>query len=667
MHVFSKNSRYWLATLLCFAALFARTQQTLHDADLEKLIRTHASESLKKVLDNPDEYQYQLIYTEIHRDAENKVRLSNRYLRVNDAQYFNPASMVKLPTALFALEKMEELHAFGVNPLTLLKTDTSAAESFYDLIRQAMIVSDNVAYNKLFQFVGQEALNTRLQEMGYTGSRITRRFIPLTPEQHRLTEPVKLLSSDGRLLVDIPARRSRFEFDFSEKILVGNAHYNWSDSLIHEPFDFTTHNRMPLRDLQQILQSLIFPKTVPLKQRFRISENSRRLMLDAISTLPFESQRPVFDTTEFFDSYTKFFLYRDGKRKIPSSIRIYNKTGWSYGFLIDAAYIVDQEKNREFMLTGVIYVNKDGILNDNKYEYDSVGYPFFREIGEIIAREVKPSAYPVGPAVYPPLQKADAAKSAPSSSGGAANRPGFWKSPGALTRGDTTQRKIAIVFTGHEFAEGGETIASVLKKRRAKASFFFTGDFYRNPRFASLIRKLHGAGHYLGAHGDKHRLYNDWTNRDSLLVSRAVFESEIRDNEKAMQALGIDIGKAVYFLPSYEWYNDSIVCWTNELGRHLVNLTPGTLSHADYTGIADKNYRSSPVIMESIKSKEARDGLNGFILLLHIGAGPGRPDPFWRNFDELVKWLQSRGYQLVTLPELFTRRAPDGYPTGKNY
>jgi hypothetical protein len=36
------------------------------------------------------------------------------------------------------------------------------------------------------------------------------------------------------------------------------------------------------------------------------------------------------------------------------------------------------------MLSGVIYVNKDGVLNDDKYEYEQTGYPFFKEIGNII-------------------------------------------------------------------------------------------------------------------------------------------------------------------------------------------------------------------------------------------------------------------------------------------
>ncbi|WP_290799252.1 polysaccharide deacetylase family protein [Flavihumibacter sp. UBA7668] len=220
------------------------------------------------------------------------------------------------------------------------------------------------------------------------------------------------------------------------------------------------------------------------------------------------------------------------------------------------------------------------------------------------------------------------------------------------TRGDTSRKAIAIVFTGHEFAEGGKKIASVLKKRGVKASFFLTGDFYRNPKHRQLIKRLAAEGNYMGAHGDKHLLYNDWTKRDSLLVTKAEFMADLRNNEAAMKAVGVDPIKAIYFLPSYEWFNDSIVRWTNQLGRHLVNYTPGTLSHADYTRVQDKNYRSTATILESIRKKEADSGLNGFLLLMHIGTGPGRPDPLWDRLDELIAWLQDRGYKLKTVPEL---------------
>jgi peptidoglycan/xylan/chitin deacetylase (PgdA/CDA1 family) len=190
--------------------------------------------------------------------------------------------------------------------------------------------------------------------------------------------------------------------------------------------------------------------------------------------------------------------------------------------------------------------------------------------------------------------------------------------------------------------------------QHAKASFFLTGNFYRNPVFHSLIRELISSGHYLGPHSNNHLLYCDWTKRDSLLVTRDSFERDLKENYDAMKRFEIDATSASYFLPPYEWYNDSIAGWTKSMGLQLINYTPGTLSHADYTTTDLKNYRSSEEIMRSIRAFEKTHsrGLNGFVLLMHIGAGPGRTDKFYSKLPELISWLKSKNYKLVRIDEL---------------
>lgn len=231
---------------------------------------------------------------------------------------------------------------------------------------------------------------------------------------------------------------------------------------------------------------------------------------------------------------------------------------------------------------------------------------------------------------------------------------GYTQSRGAIIRGDSTQKHIALVFTGHEYAEGIDFIREALDKENVKASFFFTGDFYRQPAFAKPVQQLKKDGHYLGPHSDKHLLYCDWKNRDSLLVSRQTFRFDLADNYTAMARNKIRINKAGYLLPPYEWYNDSIAAWTKELGLQLVNFTPGTLSHADYTTEADKNFRSSETIYQSIIDYEQQkpNGLNGFILLLHAGAGSERKDKFYHRLPQLIKHLKTKGYQLKRIDEL---------------
>lgn len=221
-----------------------------------------------------------------------------------------------------------------------------------------------------------------------------------------------------------------------------------------------------------------------------------------------------------------------------------------------------------------------------------------------------------------------------------------------IIRGDTTRNQIALVFTGHDYSNGGDTIRKSLALEGVKGSFFLTGDFYREKGNQLLIAALKADGHYLGAHSDQHLLYADWKNRDSLLVTKEEFVRDLQANEREMARFGVLTTEARYFLPPYEWYNDSIVHWTYELGRQLVNYSPGTVSHADYTSPKETNYRSSQVILESIQKKEALGGLRGFILLLHIGVSPERPDPFFYRLPQLIQWLKQRGYTMVRIDEL---------------
>jgi peptidoglycan/xylan/chitin deacetylase (PgdA/CDA1 family) len=216
------------------------------------------------------------------------------------------------------------------------------------------------------------------------------------------------------------------------------------------------------------------------------------------------------------------------------------------------------------------------------------------------------------------------------------------------------QKKMALVFTGDEFADDGKAIAAALQQHNLKASFFFTGRFYRNPAFKSIIKHLQQQGHYLGAHSDEHLLYNDWTVRDSLLVSRQEFLEDLHNNYNELQKLGIGKKEAPYFLPPYEWYNDTIAAWTAAAGLQLINYTPGTLSHADYTTPDARNYRSSETIYNSIINfeKESQHHLNGAILLLHIGTDAKRTDKFYHLLPQLLTYLKNRKYEVVRIDEL---------------
>jgi hypothetical protein len=385
-----------LIFFICSASkIFAQLKT---DKWLQHLLERNASPLLTHILNTPDSFQYQIIYTQINRDKNNQPHFKNFYLHVDSNQYFNPASTVKLPTALIALEKLNDFHVSGLDINTPMFTDSTRAgeervltdstaanglPSIAQYIRRIFLISDNDAYNRLYEFDGQQTLNEKLWEKGYTGTRITRRFVQMDEEQNRYTNPVRFVKNDSVIYFQ-PEACSKIQFDFSKKHLVGNGYIDNDNKLVMQPKDFTTHNIFTLENMQRMLQAVLFPKSVPQQQRFNLTDEQYKFLYKYMSQYPSETSYPKYDTTEYFNSYTKFFFFRANKSSIPSYIRVFNKAGWTYGFLSDIAYIVDFKNHVEFMLTATIYTNHDGILNDDKYDYEDVGYPFFKEVGNII-------------------------------------------------------------------------------------------------------------------------------------------------------------------------------------------------------------------------------------------------------------------------------------------
>ena len=230
---------------------------------------------------------------------------------------------------------------------------------------------------------------------------------------------------------------------------------------------------------------------------------------------------------------------------------------------------------------------------------------------------------------------------------------------GGIIRGDQTRKAIAIAFTGHEFAEGGETILGELKKHTARASFFLTGGFLTNVMFQPLVTQIAADGHYLSVHSDKHLLYCSWEKERKTLITQARFQSDIEENLQRFKALDLTQQPGRYFIPPFEHYNQQIAGWAGEMGLTVINFTSGTRSNADYTEEAEKNFVSSQTIFDSIVKRESDDphGLNGFILLLHIGSGPGRADKFHTHFGELLDYLSGKGYEFVRVDELLEPKA----------
>lgn len=367
---------------------------------LPYILNKYAAE-FDTILGKPEKYQVQIIYTQINRDATNKPYFQTFTHGLDTNMYFYPASTVKMPAAFLALEKLNELHILDLDKNTSMITgaarypqspvleDTSAANGFASIahyIRKIFLVSDNDAFNRLYEFLGQGYLNEKLYRKGYQQTQIVHRLAisGFDAEANRFTNPVSF-NGENKLLYHQGEVYSRWNTNLKLSSQIrGKGFQNDEGNIVNEPFDFREKNFISLQDLHDMLQAVVLPEGVTPERRFNLTEADYQFLWQCMSELPGESTYPRYPAPDYWDSYVKFFLFGDTKEPLPNNIRIFNKVGVAYGFLTDVAYVVDFENKVEFLLAATIHVNENQIYNDGVYEYDQTGFPFLAKLGRAV-------------------------------------------------------------------------------------------------------------------------------------------------------------------------------------------------------------------------------------------------------------------------------------------
>ena len=351
------------------------------------------------VMQNPEKFRLQIVYTQIDRDNENQPSFKTFAYRLDPTEYFYPASTVKLPTVALALEKLNRLDQPGLDMHTTMLTGSAAdyqtvaqvdetsptgLPTVANYARKILLVSDNDAFNRLYEFVGQEEINKSLLEKGYTDTRIVHRLErTLDKTQNQWTNPVQFINVDELVYQQEAARSSTNYYGTSPQPL-GLAEIVNGERL-ERPKDFSEKNAYALMDQHEVVKNLLFPQSVDQTQRFNLSEDEYRFIYRYMSMYPTESGIDAYDDIDKYpQGYVKFLMFGGDAKQIPSHIRIFNKVGDAYGFLTDSAYIVDFKNNVEFLLSATIYTNENQTFNDNNYEYDEIALPFLRNLGQSI-------------------------------------------------------------------------------------------------------------------------------------------------------------------------------------------------------------------------------------------------------------------------------------------
>lgn len=338
---------------------------------------------IHQVMQNSEEFEVQIIYSQIERSKKGTVTFKDYKYNVDAKQYFYPASTVKFPIAVMALEKLDAISHTSVNS-TFSIGDEVNQWKFSEEISKLFAVSDNEASNHLFEFIGFDHLNNGMKSKGLSPFRITHR-LSTENSGSRVIQPITLYKEDGTVLKFSSTQTKAF-LPLKLKGIQKGKGYLEGEQIIQKPFDFSAKNYYPLETLHNTLKRIVFPEAFEEKERFKLSEKSREFILFSMQNLP---RNAGYDPKEYFDGYCKFFMFGDTKEPIPDYIKIYNKVGEAYGTLTDCAYIVDSKNNIEFLVSATILVNKNKIFNDGIYEYDSIGFPFLAELGRQLYQKSK--------------------------------------------------------------------------------------------------------------------------------------------------------------------------------------------------------------------------------------------------------------------------------------
>ena len=359
-----------------------------------------------QVLDDPARYRLQLLLTEVQEQPEGAERLTEHAFRV-DAEYVYPASAIKTFATITALHTLEELRSthgrrLGLDsPLAYCSGRTehctrSEDESNLDSglitlgheIRKMQLVSNNTAFNRLVQFTGMDEMHGILKEMGFEEVRV---FHPLWVSSARSEEglsPAVTITPTRGKKISIPLReRTQMppKVELPE-MMIGVAHLDDDKQRVDEPMDFSVKNWVGLRDFHRLTKAIVLPEH-PDTPKLDLDASHLRFLRQAMSEDPLKSENPAYDDEK--KSELRFKTMLEGMLRVVPRERItyVNKAGRAYGFHLENAYLRERKSKKAFFITVVLYVNENGVLNDDKYQYDEISRPFLKDLGEALARE----------------------------------------------------------------------------------------------------------------------------------------------------------------------------------------------------------------------------------------------------------------------------------------
>ena len=349
---------------------------------------------LRKIIKDKDNYEIQILYTEVSKNKLGQTEFSNFQFQLNDEKYFYPASTIKLPIAVMSLSKINELRAEGLNisikskiQLTLINNKKEiiikdSITSFQNLIADVFLISDNSASNVLIDFIGYNYFNSSMNDSGFKNTYLNHKFNP-----DPFVDSTWIINTLDNEIISSNKNQTNVTTSSNISNLKKGKKRFLDGEIENKSLDFSLKNRSSLTDMHNIMKNLIYPD---------ISSSTFNLNVEDYDFLRYWMSRFTYEDLgakyigdpKFFNSFNKFFIYGNDTILSNADVRVYNKIGQAYGTSTDSAYIKNYKEDIEFFLTATIYTNKNEIINDDIYEYGDTAIPFLSRLSKALYKNL---------------------------------------------------------------------------------------------------------------------------------------------------------------------------------------------------------------------------------------------------------------------------------------
>ena len=383
--------------IFCFVCCFVKIKSQIHVDSLMNFVKGK-NELVDKVIEDSKEYHLQFILTRIINDSSDIIKEEAKYLT---GDYFYPASMVKLPTAILTHELLDSLE-LNSNSYIKMNPDEKCKNQFFtnttqnkklrftNIIEELLAISDNNYYSILFHALGARNINRKLKEYDLKNTFIYTSFNGCPKESDLIFNSYDIYDENDKKVFSKPKRKmDSIEYlgnhIFNKKKLCGTAHYKGGKK-INKAKNFNYALEYDLVDINETMVKLFHPNCYSKNKRFKINELSRSELIHSLLIHPIEIRNKKYkNSLKYPANYYKYSIIGDSKGiKLKDDFDIYSKIGISYGFVTETAYVFDKKNNQDFLVTISIKVNKNDVFGDGIYQYESIARPFIAAFTRLI-------------------------------------------------------------------------------------------------------------------------------------------------------------------------------------------------------------------------------------------------------------------------------------------